>query len=145
MLSGLTAPQAGGARPNQRGAERRRLRSAASAHLCPMPLRMRSPGGTLTAMIRCYISPSGASGEGCCLQDCLCCMDLIVSYDSRDPSSMAHYTPALSRCACVVHVQTPISELMMDAKASPQGTVHKAMGSTSALIEELSPKKGGRM
>ena len=38
--------------------------------------------------------------------------------------------PALSRWACVVHVQTPISELMMDAKASPQGTVHKAMEST---------------
>ena len=30
----------------------------------------------------------------------------------------------------------------MDAKASPQGTVHKATWSTQALIGELSPKKG---
>ena len=30
----------------------------------------------------------------------------------------------------------------MDAKASPQGTVHKTTWSTQALIGELSPKKG---
>ena len=59
-------------------------------------------------MIRCYFSPSGASGEGYCLQDSLCCMDLIVSYDSRDPSSMAHYTPKQGQYLAFIYYYTKI-------------------------------------
>ncbi len=66
------------------------------------------PRGDLTARIRCYISPSGASGEGCCLQDSLCCMDLIVSYDCRDSSSMAHYTHKQGQYLAFIYYYTKI-------------------------------------